>query len=63
LILPFPTVFWPYQYIGQIENVSEPGEITGRGLRRWDDGENRNDLAGLHYEGTPDDFMGLGVSP
>jgi hypothetical protein len=62
-VLPFNTVFWPYQPVMQIENSIYPGEITGRGLRKWDNGKNLNNLPGTHYEGSAADFAGNGVSP
>lgn len=61
--LPFQTCFHPYSQVLQLENSTLPGEITGPGLRKWDRGDNFNDLAGDHYEGTPADFAGLGISP
>lgn len=63
LWLPFPTVFWPYSQSLELENLDLPGEITGKGLRVWNRGDNVNNLAGMHYEGTPADFLGEGIDP
>jgi hypothetical protein len=62
-ILPVPTVFWPYSQLLELHNRSDPGELTGPGLRRWDRGENFNSLDGDHYEGTAEDFAGNGILP
>lgn len=45
------------------ENRDYPGEITGKAVRKWSNGANVNNLAGVDYEGTPEDFVGLGVDP
>ena len=63
LWLPFPTVFWPYQPVMQIENFADTGEITGKGLRAWNNGKNLNNLPGTHYEGTAADFAGVSPLP
>lgn len=64
LPLPYsPTVFWPYQFLTQLENRADTGEITGKGLRRWYNGVNVNNLPGDHCEGTAEDFAGLGTNP
>lgn len=61
LWLPFKTCFWGYSQFKQLQNATEPGEITGPGLRTYYLGTNVNDLPGLHYEGTAADFRGHGV--
>lgn len=61
--LPYKTVFHPYSQVLQLDNTADPGEITGQGLRRWDRGENFNNLNGHHCEGTAADFAGLGIDP
>ena len=63
LWLPMKTVFWPYSQVREIINVSKPGEITGKGLRKWDRGDNWNGLDGVHYEGSEADFAGEGIDP
>lgn len=61
--LPFKTVFWPYNQVLEIENITEPGEITGPGLRRYDKGINVNELPGTGFIGTREDFAGISVNP
>lgn len=60
---PHKTCFHPYSQYLQLSNETHPGEITGRGFRVWNRGDNTNDLAGDHFEGTPADFIGQGVPP
>lgn len=59
--LPFPTVFWPYNQVLDLTNTTGTGEITGRGLRVYDKGQNFNNLPGDHYEGAAADFAGNGT--
>lgn len=61
--LPYSTCFHPYSQLLQLSNYAEPGEITGQGLRRWDNGTNTNNLPGTHCEGSAADFLGQGINP
>jgi hypothetical protein len=63
LFLPYPTVFWPYSQVLQLENAYDPGEITGYRYRAYDKGQNFNLLQGNHAEGSAEDFAGEAPSP
>lgn len=64
LVLPVDTVFWAYRFVHQLPPHAGVGEVYGS---RWTTDRRKINVRplqpGLAYDGTPADFLGLGVPP